>query len=463
MIQESLLAAIKVTLALVFGLLFFSILYFKPHWGLMDDSYLVYEMMKQVSEVGLFKFTQNFTLADSTSWGMFRPFYPAMAYLIYLPGLNLGPHYTFLLNLILSMLVLVYHSYILSKILRINVWPILLVLASFFYQYDLFQYPSLQEKMVMLIGTVFIQLCYTQRHFKAWLQILLLFVAVVIGASTKASFLIFYSMGVWAFVSRNSHELIQRDRWRPWVVLGFLILFGILAILFLGKISAQGSYTKQYDLSKILPNILSKEGVLFAVPIIFGLVNLFYRWKKGAFRFEEALPLIGVCAFLALFLPWGIKAYLQSIIGPAYAALWVTIFLGIFSFVPRGVWIVPFIVLGLLISSYRSLSMFSRLGDLGSIVERLKSESYADLKSIWVPCLEGSDSFRRFVNENNPGRYEVRFWDPAIEPHNKVAFFDNSLCPLPGRADTIDGCEVEYLLKGSWSRSFRLVRFDCKK
>lgn len=460
--KNSLALPIKLVLWFVPCVLAVAMLILKPHWGLMDDSYIVSVLIKQVHEHGIFTTAWDFAYADMTSWGMFRPLYPIMAYFVYLPGVMLNPTVTFLLNGFLSLWVLVYFCHVMAKVLELPRAYILLFLAAFFYQYDLFQHPSLQEKLVLLIGAAFIQLCAKQSPSNKIFYYFCLGLLLLLGVGSKASFMIFYSMGFWIFVSKRTALLFKEKKLSTWIETIFLATAGLIVLAFFSYVSMKGQYTKQFNVEKILPNLMSKEGVLFLFPIFLGIFDLIHKKMQARLRMQDALPLIGLLAFLAIFLPWGIKAYIQTIIGPVYATLWVIIMLGLFHKVPKALWLVPLMLAALTISSYRSFSMFVRLGDIGHIVKDLRANDLPNVKEIWVPCMEGADSFRRFVNENNNEHYIVHYWDKFEGYDGKVVFYDTAFCPLPNRILAPPGCTVENLITGRWSKSFRLSQFHCQ-
>ncbi|MCO5144075.1 MAG: hypothetical protein M9962_13375 [Oligoflexia bacterium] len=445
------------TLVTLLTIIFFAIFYFQPHWGLMDDASLIYDLVPTMRQQGIFNTSWQYAVNDISGWGMFRPLYPLMAFVIYLPGILWGSTFAFLWNACISILVLIFSTKIFAKIFRLNTIYVLVALACFFYQYDWFQHPSLQEKIVLFLGTVF---CFFCDRLGKEINLKLLSVTLVVfilGVGSKASFMIYYSIGFWIFIANQSGLILHRKiRKKNIFTFLCLLVLGIFALSFFAYISSQGAYTKQYDYRKIIPNLFTINGVFFMAPILIGAVFNF----KNKLPLIHWTPIVGVCAFLVLFLPWGISAYIQSIIGVIYSCLLVQI---IFqqSFIRKERILIFLCLLSVMVCGYRSTSMFVRLHDLGKALEHIKTSSDIVLSTIWMPCDEGAHATKRYLLAENKN-INIRFWSPDQGYHGKVFLYDSALCSLPNRVHTPAGCISEEIFTGVWNRSFRMAKFSCE-
>jgi hypothetical protein len=434
-----------------------AVLIIQPYWGLMDDSTMITQLVPDMAAQGVFAYIKSFTHSDMYSWGMFRPTYPLMAYFLYAPGIAWGPTVTFFLNALLSLGVCYLFCRNLARILSIELTHVLIVLSAFFYQYDLLNYPSLQEKIVLFVGALYISQC-ARKNSRLIVYYTSLLLLLLLGLASKASFMIFYSMGFWVYIMSRREEIFLHKERREILFAIFLALAGLAMLCFFAYISSLGSYTKQYSVQKILPNLKSSSGVLLILCLLFGICAAIFEARKRRFEWLKLTPIIGLAAFLTIFLPWGIDAYIQTIIGPTVACLLV-IALYTFDFVPRRWWIAFFMILGTLICAYRTTTMYSRLHSIGMAAEFVKSTATGTVTEINMPCWEGSDSFRRYIaSAAIPPK--VIFWK-GESMDGRVFAYDQALCPLPGKVDIPAGCTAEILFESPAYRGFRIKKFQC--
>jgi len=447
------------TACLIPVLIFSFIIWLRPFWGPMDDSNFVLTFIPRMLREGIFKVSGEYAVGD-LSWGMFRPLYPAMTLFIYWPGMQTAPWVSYLWNAFWIFCIVGGYCTFLARALRLSVPLVILACASFFYAWDLFQHLSLQEKMVLTAGLGTVWLAWSRSRFSS-LRFWFLFPFVtLVGVCTKASFPIHYSVAVMAFAASSAGALKRGDR-KAWLEMGVVILLGILQVLAFAKISAGGSYTHQYDFHKILPNFFSLQGAMLWIPLVLALAALSLRRKEVWQNPELLLPVTGVSAFLVLFLPWGIQAYVQSVMAPFFAAMLVQLAGWWLGRVPRAYWVLPLCVLALSVTVYRGATMFGRLSDLGKVTE-LGTDFYKQgVKEIWMPCEEGSGSMNNFLKTLPAPTPDVHFLDTAMPSGEKFVIFDGALCPLSGRADSIPGCQMNVLWRGEWPRSYRLAKVVC--
>lgn len=432
------------------------ILWLRPGWGLMDDVTNVFTMVPKMREQGSFQFGWVYAMGD-IHWGMFRPLYPPMVHLIYFPGMATTPWVSFAWNALLVCVLAGMFAWVLARILKLSTATIVLAMGAFFYGHDLFQHLSLQEKHVMLAGLACIWLFWNRPRLSAAVFWPLALVCFVFGACAKASFAIHYSVAVWAFVATNAEEL-RRGKPRAWLETSLVLASLVILVLVFAYISRQGSYTAAYSSSKIIPNLLSAHGPFLLLPVVAALAWALLHWREVWARPELLLPAIGVSAYLAIFLPWGIGGYVQSLVTPFYAALIIQLGVWYLGALPRAVWLVPLAVLSLAVTTYRSFANFGRLGDVHRIVAAGPQLEARGVSNLWMPCNEGSLSMDRFFREAG-SKITVSEQLPSMPAKGKILLYDQSMCPLPARAVLpVDCGENEILFPGSFAKSYRVLR-----
>lgn len=298
-IGTTLLAAIFVVAA---------ILIFRPHYGMMDDGGYISGVVPALKEQGLLKFTWNY-IADDAKWGMFRPTNPALIYFLYGPAADWdNPLLLFLMNAFCVFFILWLNARAFSLLSGLPATLILFSGAFFFYGYDLFLHPSLQEKLVLLFGAILL-IAAKKWQAGAWRWFLLALFASLLGIASKASFLIFVSMAIWVFFWEAPGSYFHKLK-----AAAPLALFAGLSVLALAWVAKQGVYTQAlYSLAKIPGNLFSVEGAMYLGLMALGGFSSFLAGPRAS---RYLVPVVGLAAFLALFLPWGIKAYIQTITVP---------------------------------------------------------------------------------------------------------------------------------------------------
>jgi hypothetical protein len=437
------------------AIIFFCIFYLHPHWGLMDDVTNVFYMVPLMNKVGIFHHAVAYGIGD-ISWGMFRPTYPPMVYLVYAPGMSTAAWVTFAWNALLVCGVIFFYAFVLSRILSLPLAPILLASGAFFYGHDLLQHPSLQEKMVLLAGAGFTWHCWTRDRWKtpAFWAVAILW--IVFGASVKASFAIHYCVAFMAFVGASAAGLKAREL-RTWIETILLAAIGVAMVLVFAYLSRQGSYTSQYSGSKVIPNLLTMHGPFFLIPILAVLGWCAWNWRNTWAHPEVLVPVTGVSAFLALFLPWGIGGYVQSVITPLYGAMTVQLCIWYLKKIPSAVWLVPLALLSIAVTSYRSFVNFGRLHDIGNIVAHAAEFEQKGISEIWMPCNEGSLSMDRFFHEIG-SKLTVKEQLPGMPTKGKVMLYDQSMCTVPDRLPLpLDCPNPQMILPGSFPKSYRVL------
>lgn len=453
--------AARLTALLLPFLIFGLIAWLRPFWGPMDDSVHVLEFVPRLLREGVIPVSKAYALND-LRWGMFRPLYPGMAVLIYWPGMQLGPWASYLWNALLVFAIVGGYCSLLARILRLPVSLVLLACASFFYSWDLLQHLSLQEKMVLTFGALLVWLAWKRTSFRGFVFWPLFLGVALLGFSSKASIVIHFSAAIVAFVGSQSARLKRGDKitWAELLFLFGLLFLQVLAFRWIGQ---GGSYTKQYDFAKVMPNLFSGQGAMLVVPVLATALMLWLRRREVFASPALLVPVAGVCAFLGLFLPWGIQAYVQTVMAPFFAAMLVQLAFFWLRAFPRVAWVAPLCLFALGVTSYRGLTMFGRLSDLGAVTE-LGPGLYdqVGIRELWMPCEEGSGAMQQFWKASGAPTPEVKFLKGNEGPGTRWLLFDRALCPLPGRAEAPEGCHVSLHWAGKWPKSYRLVRADCR-
>lgn len=433
-----------------------AIFWARPYWGLMDDHFNVVTMMPDIAREGLFSYAVKYGVQD-LQWGMFRPTYPVMVYILYLPALLTAPWVLYLGNSIFCFALLVFAAKVYARIIRVNVYSILAFYGAFFYLYDLFQHPSLQEKFIHLFGISLLYFC-SEKKLGVWTWIGILFSAFL-GVITKASFVIYLSMAVWVLFWREENWSWHRRFVKTLPLIAILVA----AVSFFAYISSRGLYTTGlFSLKKIGPNLWSIDGAMFALPllaaVLYGLVSR--KLFTDPLRFT---PAIGVAAFLTIFLPWGIQGYLHSLAGPFFCAL--LAFCAEEFFPRRSAWLIPLAIFALGIGSYRAVTIFGRLGDIRKIVALAPELEKRGIHDIEVPCSEGRGAMDHFFTHLAKVSIQVHQRTDYSQPKEldgKYFLFDRSVCPFPGRTAMVPGCEeAERVFSGFMAKSFQIVKVRC--
>lgn len=435
---------------------FAQIIYWRPFFGLMDDAMNLLVQLPRLREKGVFAYAWEYAQNDIT-WGMFRPIYPVMMFLLYEVGDVLGPTAYYIANACFSVAVIAANAAVLSKIIRIPAAWILLFCSAFFYGYDLFQHPSLQEKLILLFGAGALWAA-SDTKLKLTLRYSLLLLFTLLGTLSKASYCIYIAASFLAWLSYSRDLPFKRRR----ALTVFLLGFQMGCVGFLARITSLGEYTSgHYSLAKILPNLLSRDGFMFAIPTALAF-GLWLRKKTLEEAPERLLPVIGVAGFLAIFLPWGIAGYIQTVITPLFAALLAQLAFALVPAKKRWLWALPLTVLAVGVSIYRPYGMFARLGDLGAIVRSATELKEKGVDRLYLPCHEGSTLMGMYLEHFAPGTFgSAKLEDPA-QASGKWLLYDRAMCPLPGRAAQLPGCREEIIYQSPFSRGYKVARQHCK-
>jgi hypothetical protein len=430
--------------------LFGSILILDPYWGLMDDHQILSTILPKIEEMGFFPYLWKFSRED-LGWGMFRPLYPFMILFLYFPAKIFGPVSLYLLNGIFSILVLGLLAKAFSQLTKLSPWLIFLSFFIFPYTYDLFQHPSLQEKLVHLIGAVFLLMLMRNSSFRnPWLWLVLF-----LSLGSKTSFLIYLAMGIWIVFWNSNSPLSKRS-----ISCLPLLIFTILATAFYGWVGAQGFYTSSgYSVGKILPTLKSMSGIFFIGLFFILLPPTLYLLKVRKIEPKECASLVGIAAFIAIFLPWGFSGYLLSLLSPFLCVSLLLLFFRapkMLALQNLARFCLP--IFALLVCALRSGEMFLRLSDLKIALTTIaKSE---EIKSVEMPCIEGKDAVRYYLKRDFSREIpvlQISEYGNSNYFEGKYLLFDRKLCKIPNEVEELAKCQKNSFYSGRGYKSFELL------
>ena len=432
------------------------IAWIKPYFGLMDDARNLFSIVPKINAGGFSGFVQEFMRADF-NWGMFRPLYPAMVYILYSFGVSLGPVPFFMLNAVLVFFVLYLSALSFEKWLGIGRWSLLMAMMAFPYTYDLFQHPSLQEKLITLFGSLALLAIPKDSKMKIK-DFVVILIMTGLGFASKTSFLIYAPVIFLALLSRTNWQSLRSK-----IILAGTSVWMAAWVFFLGKVAAHGQYTREgYSLTHILPN-LQRGGILAVVgSLIFFIILRIPRFSFRTFRNEcqNWMPISGLAAFLTLFMPWTIAGYLLSLVSPFLAATVLQISGGLPKRIqPFVTGALAFFAVFLLYS--RPYLMFHRLHDIGNLIGSSPSLQAQGIKNIVVPCMEGRDSIQSYLK--NHAEFNLQMQSDGLNWRDTVVFADQKMCPYIPTATSLshEGCrEVIHMPSGA-AGGFQVIGYQC--
>ena len=447
----------RTVVILLFALIFAQIIFWQPFYGVMDDAGYLTGMLPAMRQTGLWAAMQEWGGAGAASWGFFRPVHPVMVWLIYSVGEAYGPVIFYLFNAALVVLALYANAVIFARICGLDRWQILLGILAFPYTIDLFTHPSLQEKPVLIFGAFLLFAAFNPRS-SALMQIAAITLWGVLGISSKPQFLLYLGMAALVFVSR---ERLASARGR--LTLAYVIVLCVAAAALVAGFGMRGGYTSGgYSTANAITNVKSVFGVFYLLLITAGIVKLVVpAWRAKAA--STLLPLAGTIAFTAMLLPWMLfHGYILSVSAPLVAVLALQI-------VPRqlrvsSVGLVVLAVLAAGMSTYRTASIFSKLGDIRYLVTHGSEYEAAGISELAVPCMEGSGAINSYLAVFGGTKLSARYLEPAMTIDQHVVFYARGMCPLSQQQQVEAGtCSETPYYSGPLPGGFKLSRYVCVK
>lgn len=440
---------------LLFGLIFVQIVFWQPFYGVMDDAGYLTGMLPAMRQTGLWAAVQEWGGAGAASWGFFRPVHPVMVWLIYSVGEAYGPVVFYLFNAAIVVLALYLNASIFAEICGLDRWQILLCTLAFPYTIDLFMHPSLQEKPVLIFGALLLFAAYNPRSSFVR-QIAALTLWGVLGISSKPQFLIYLGMAALVFVSRERLAL-RRGR----LTLLYIIMLCIASAVLVAGFGMRGGYTSGgYSTDNAITNAKSIFGLFYLLSISMGIVKLVVpAWCAKAA--ESLLPLAGTTLFTAMLLPWMLfHGYILSVSAPLVAALALQIVPRQVRFSSGGLVVLAVFAAGM--STYRTASIFSKLGDIRYLVTHGSEYEAAGITEIAVPCMEGSGAINAYLAVFGGTKLSARYLKPDMVVDQQVLFYARGMCPLSQKQlAEVAACSEQSFYSGPLPGDFRLARYVC--
>lgn len=439
----------------MFALIFVQIVFWQPFYGVMDDAGYLTGMLPAMRQTGLWAAVQEWGGAGAASWGFFRPVHPVMVWLIYSVGEAYGPVVFYLFNAAIVVLALYLNASIFGEICGLDRWQILLCTLAFPYTIDLFMHPSLQEKPVLIFGALLLFAAFNPRS-SFFRQIAALTLWGVLGISSKPQFLIYLGMAALVFVSRERLAL-RRGR----LTLLYIIMLCIASAVLVAGFGMRGGYTSGgYSTDNAITNAKSIFGLFYLMIISMGIVNLVVpAWHAKAA--DSLLPLAGTILFTAMLLPWMLfHGYILSVSAPLVAALALQIVPRQVRFSSGGLVMLAVFAAGM--STYRTASIFSKLGDIRYLVTHGSEYEAAGITEIAVPCMEGSGAINAYLAVFGGTKLSARYLKPDMAVDKQVVFYARGMCPLSQKQlAEVAACSEQPFYSGPLPGDFRLARYVC--
>jgi hypothetical protein len=298
--------------------------YYAPSWGLMDD----YGMVTSAREFKAEPWKTEIVTKNFISSGMLRPFFYTWVAIFY--GIfEQWPTGFYVFIAACNMLAMVFWGVIFYHLFQVRredrFWTIFFYPLTFFVFtpfWNIFNYLSLQEKMIVFFAPLaiyFFQKVYRQLTVR---DIVLLYLCVFAGLMSKATFIyVPFVMLVYAVLD------ILIFRYRPKTSLFFMLVNGVIFAaytIYTLMFQLQATYTSKYKdglqtgafLTKLmhLPALIK---VLMLIGIIGGLaLFMFVLLKKKQERSLALIIYMGLVCYIALLSPWGFQSYLISALAP---------------------------------------------------------------------------------------------------------------------------------------------------
>jgi hypothetical protein len=412
----------------------------RPYFGTLDDWNLLQQSGPILSR------SVRLLRVDVSSWGMVRPFYPALAEPYYALG-NHSPLGLYLANWATVVAILALLGFALVRALRVPAERRHLFLAGygvacFAYPWTmyLFSIPSLQEKWILLAGALVLfwvgeDRAELRRRTWAAATVCLL----LLGFLVKAQFAIFVPVGLVLLAASTTDRVFR------------MTITGVtsaVAVLGLAIVARHGAYTSsKWRVANVSPQLKSSVGLLFAGSLLAWLVivGVLRRRSSREESFRLFIPAAGLAAYMAIFLPWplALKSYPSSVAVFAFGA---AVGLLTIRMPSRSVAWTGVVMLGVLAvawSAYRGTDLFGRLASVGAIARSTPLANLAaEHRVVYLACPEPGHAIAYYVKRERGLQVSI------ISPGAARAISDT---PVPRRAAAvISGRDCPAPLGSSW-------------
>ncbi len=422
-----------------------AILVIRPYYGVMDDAALL-ALVQQVGHDGFLGVYGHHVWSDIWFWGMVRPYYWALAYVEYRLGSG-SATVLHVLNWAATGLSLLAAGYGLARALRVPAHTRAIFLgvygASVFvfpWTLDLFAFPSLQEKWVILAAAAcLVWLAEPRRELEPALWYAATASLLVLGSLTKAQFLVFAP----AFCLLLLHQRLRRESTTARLVFAIAICAAIAVVLSL--VAEHGSYTGQFGPSHVPTQLRNHYLWLLAALTAAWTVYALARWRSGRGTLAlDLVPTLVFCAFVVVFAQW--TGFVFALLAPTSAA---AVALAV-SRLPEqrlaAVALGAAVVWAVVWVGVRTNELYGSLASIGQFVHSPVARELAERHvPVYISCEEGSGAISAYLRraQGEPLSVEARAgvpWTAAggsePPPRFRYALVDAHLCPaliVPGR------------------------------
>ena len=451
-----------VVCALPFVAVLAAILVFRPFYGIEDDANLL-GLVSAVGEHGFLSVWWDHLSADVNTWGMVRPFYWALAYLEYRAGSS-SSTVLYVVNWAATAVVLLLAGIALARALRVPRGRRTLFLAvygagvlAFPWTLDLFAFPSLQEKWVILAAALgLLWFAEPRRETSPLVWYPVSAAVIVAGSLTKAQFLVF--LPAFLLLLLDSRRRAGIPMARIWFVLGVSVaVAGAVR-----AIAAHGTYTSQFTLGNVPGQLRSHYFWLLAAFTVAWAAYVLVRRRHGTDTLlVDLIPLAVFVAFAVVFVQW--TGFVFGIVAPVAAAAPALVATRLPDVRLRSLALAAAFVWAIAWISVRSGELY---GPLASIGEFTRSAAAASLAAaglpVYISCQEGAGAISLYVRRQTEAPLTVRPeagvpWSAAksTPPPDgfRWALADGHLCPAQ-----IDPSRWTVVWRSDESDGFRLYR-----
>ena len=409
----------------------------RPYYGPMDDATLL-RLRHWIWSPSYWTTWWSATRGDVSSWGMVRPFYWALAQLEYAIG-GTDPLALFTLNWLVTSVILLVAGVVMARVfvvpegrrpLFLAVYAVAVI--GFPWTLDLYAFPSLQEKWVILAAAIGFWWFSEARAGSRALTWYAVSAAVIVGGSlTKAQFVVFLpGFALLAFdVARERRSSLSRPV--------FVVGLSVLAAAALRVVASFGSYTASFGLGNVGTQLHSKYLWLFVVLGALWSAYVLRARRTSGSKARELVPLVVLVTFIVVFLQW--NSFLFSVISFVAASSFALL---VSRLEQRGIVaaVVGIALVSALGWSYvRGDELFGSLSSIGQFSRSTEIRRLAAAHAtVYVSCSEGSHAFVAYAQRETG--VTVRFgsgggpaWSVAkgTPPPQNVdwAFVDPHMCP----------------------------------
>src|SRR5262245_1039572 len=410
----------------------------RPFYGVMDDAALL-RLVQDVGRNGFLDVYGDHVWADIWGWGMVRPLYWALAYVHYRAGSD-SATVLHVINWAATTGALLAIGYALGRAFRVPRARQALFLgvfgaAAFVFPWtlDLYAFPSLQEKWVLLAAALaLVWFADPHRGLRPWLWYATSAGVLALGAATKAQFLIFAPALLLVLLDQRQRRETSTAR------VGFVLVLCAVITVCLSLIGEHGSYTSQFGPEHIGAQLRSHYlwllGGLTAVWTVYALGR---ARRGGGSLLTDLIPTATFCAFVVVFAQW--TGFIFPILAPAAAGAFALAVsrlgdrrLAAGVLVAATVWAVVWV-------GVRTNELYGSLASIGEFVHSAQARQLAERGDpVYISCEEGSGAIAAYLRRARGGDLNVEGdagvpWTAAggTEPpvQFRWALVDAHLCP----------------------------------